>query len=255
MPIPGSPVTKTKRGVPAHASSRSRPSTSSSRSRPTRGWASSGTVRSDSWRRAYLPTVRGGEFRAARVLPRCRRRRGRRCCAHAAVHAGARAHARRECGAVFASFKAFESPLRHGTAVGVVRLRDASDLVGRRGRHGRRSARAAAALRRRAHDGDPRRRHPDALTRRRRAQGARLRGFPRCPGGAAAARWLPSTPVRPPVHQEDPMASLTLPELDAPAPDPTPAVRGPGRHAPLRRGRDDRRTRCAASTSTCRPGG
>ena len=112
------------------------------------------------------------------------------------------AHTPRECGVVFASFKGFESPLRHGTAVGAcafgthriwwdVEAATADEALGRLPRY--------VAV---AHDGDPRRRAPDALTRPLGA-GVRgrvaVRGFPRCPGRAVPARGPGSrSPTAPP---------------------------------------------------------
>ena len=56
-------------------------------------------------------------------------------------------HAPRECGVVFASFNAFESPLPPQGGLRHVQLRHAPDLVGAGGGHGSRGSVAVAALR------------------------------------------------------------------------------------------------------------
>src|SRR5690348_1467191 len=92
----------------------------------------------------------------------------------------------------------------------LVPLWDSSDLVAGRRAVRSRGTRAAASLRRRAHDGDSCRRYPDTLTRRIPGCGQGVSpDVPRSPGSDARAR----RSSRSAGHQGVPMATVVSPEL------------------------------------------
>ena len=108
-------------------------------------------------------------------------------------------HEPNECGVVFAAFSGFESPLRHKGGAGLLPFRRPFDLVDGGLRKRGERARAAALLRRRAHDGRPGQRGADPVTgpgSRNPEGGAMSTSFQQQPGASSRSARTTASPSR-----------------------------------------------------------